>query len=206
MAYHGVVTPNQVGRIMVPQASVLLALVKFIEVIPTRRHGARRAGPPVYSDRLFLKALVIMLVRNVSTISGLLAILEQATWEMQACGHADRAGRSPSRRTWERRLAMLPSALPARTGCLERHLVGLIDPWADSGHAIAIDSTVLHARGGVWHKKSGRRGRPAQLDRHRGRKGLARLGLRLEAPPCHHHRVGLDPAGRRAHPSQHRRQ
>jgi hypothetical protein len=32
-------------------------------------------------------------------------------------------------------------------------LVGLIDPWAAGSHAVAIDSTVLHARGGVWHKK-----------------------------------------------------
>jgi hypothetical protein len=50
-------------------------------------------------------------------------------------------------------LATLPSTLPARIGCLGRHLVGLIDPWAAGGHAVAIDSTVLHARGGVWHKK-----------------------------------------------------
>jgi hypothetical protein len=62
-------------------------------------------------------------------------------------------GRFPSRRTWERRLATLPSTLPARIGCLGRHLVGLLDPWADGGRAVAIDSTVLRARGGVWHKK-----------------------------------------------------
>jgi hypothetical protein len=47
----------------------------------------------------------------------------------------------------------LPGTLPARIGCLGRYLVGLIDPWADGGRAVAIDSTVLHARGGVWHKK-----------------------------------------------------
>ena len=56
-------------------------------------------------------------------------------------------GRFPSRRTWERRLAALPNSLPARIGRLGRRLVGLIDPWAGGGHAIAIDSTVLHARG-----------------------------------------------------------
>src|SRR5918911_5745932 len=47
----------------------------------------------------------------------------------------------------------LRARLPARSGCLGRHLVGLIDPWAGGGHAVAIDSTVMHARGGVWHKK-----------------------------------------------------
>jgi len=50
-------------------------------------------------------------------------------------------------------LATLPRTLPARIGCLGRHLVGLIAPWAAGGSAVAVDSTVLHARGGVWHKK-----------------------------------------------------
>jgi hypothetical protein len=143
---------------MVPQASLLVALVDLIEKIPSppvkAGSGTRGGRPPVYSDRLFLKALVIMLVRNVSTVSGLIAILEQPTWEMQALrARLMEQGRFPSRRTWERRLVTLPSSLPARIGCLGRHLVGLIDPWAGGGHAVAIDSTVLHARGGVWHKK-----------------------------------------------------
>jgi Transposase DDE domain len=43
--------------------------------------------------------------------------------------------------------------LPAQIGCLGRHLVELIRPWARSGRAVALDSTVLRARGGVWHKK-----------------------------------------------------
>jgi hypothetical protein len=143
---------------MVPQSSLLVALVEVIDLIPsppvTTRGGSRGGRPPVYSDRLCLKALVIMLVRNVSTVSGLIAILEQPTWEMQALRtRVTEHGRFPSRRTWGRRLATLPSSLPARIGCLGRHLVGLIDPWAARGHAVAIDSTVLHARGGVWHKK-----------------------------------------------------
>jgi hypothetical protein len=143
---------------MVPQSSLLVALVDLIEKVPspsvTGRDRSRGGRPPRYSDQLFLKALVIMLVRNVSTVGGLLAILEQPTWEMQTLrGRLTEQGRFPSRRTWERRLAALPDTLPARIGCLGRHLVGLIDPWAGGGHAVAIDSTVLRARGGVWHKK-----------------------------------------------------
>jgi hypothetical protein len=143
---------------MVPQSSLLVALVDLIESVPgppMQVPSTSRGGrPPVYSDRLFLKALVIMLVRNVSTVGGLIAILEQPTWEMQALrSRLTERGRFPSRRTWERRLAALPSSLPARIGCLGRLLVGLIDPWEASGRAVAIDSTVMHARGGVWHKK-----------------------------------------------------
>ncbi len=143
---------------MVPQSSLLVALVELVEVIPSppvaARADSRGGHPATYSDRLFLKALVIMLVRNVSTVGGLLAILEQPTWEMRALrARLTEHGRFPSRRTWERRLAALPASLPARIGCLGRHLVGLLDPWADGGRAVAIDSTVLRARGGVWHRK-----------------------------------------------------
>ena len=139
---------------MVPHGSVLLALVDLIDGMPSPPAKPRRGRPAVYSERLFLKALVIMLVRNVSTVSGLLAMLEQPTWEMQALRtRLTERGGFPTRRTWERRLAALPSSLPARIACLGHHLVALLEPWAACGRAVAIDSTVLHARGGVWHKK-----------------------------------------------------
>ncbi|MGB8347861.1 MAG: hypothetical protein WCD86_23480 [Ktedonobacteraceae bacterium] len=47
----------------------------------------------------------------------------------------------------------LPDTLPAHIGCLGRSLVSLIQPWAEHGRAVAIDSTILRARGGVWHQK-----------------------------------------------------
>ncbi len=62
-------------------------------------------------------------------------------------------GRFPARRTWERRLKAIPDLLPAQIGCLGRHLLDLIQPWATCGRAVAIDSTVLRSRGGVWHQK-----------------------------------------------------
>jgi len=107
---------------MVPQSSRLVALVDVIELIPSPpvkvRGGSRGGRPPVDTDRLFLKALVIMVVRNVSTVSGLLAILEQPTWELEALrARLTVQGRFPRRRTWERRLATLPSTRPARIGC-----------------------------------------------------------------------------------------
>ena len=53
----------------------------------------------------------------------------------------------------ERRLDRLPESLPARIGLIGRTLVVMIVPWAETGPAVAFDSTVLHASGGVWHKK-----------------------------------------------------
>jgi hypothetical protein len=37
-------------------------------------------------------------------------------------------GRFPTRRTWERRLAILPQHLPGLIGCCGRQLVALVQP------------------------------------------------------------------------------
>jgi hypothetical protein len=140
---------------MVPQLSLLVVLVDVVDRLPSPPPAPRRRGhPPSYSDRLFLKALVIMVVRGVPAVGGLLAILDQPTPEMQALrARLTAGGRFPSRRTWERRLNALPATLPARIGCLGRELVARLRPREDCGRAAAIASTVLRARGGVWHKK-----------------------------------------------------
>ena len=139
---------------MVPEISLLVMLVDLVDMIPSPPLRRRRGRPPVYSDRLFLKGLVIMVVRGVWTVDGLLGILDQPTSEMRALrARLTERGRFPSRRTWERRLNALPATLPAWIGDVGRHLVGLIEPWRAGGRAVAVDSTILRARGGVWHKK-----------------------------------------------------
>ena len=70
---------------MVPQDSLLVILVGLIDLIPTPSEAVqrKRGRTKTYPDRLFLKALVIMIVQQVHTPCGLLAILEQPTAEMQ---------------------------------------------------------------------------------------------------------------------------
>ena len=103
---------------MVPQISVLVLLVDLIDVIPGPASTRQRGRPPTYPERLFLKALVIMLVRDVATVDGLLAILAQPTLEMRALRERlTLDGRFPSRRTWERRLNALPDTLSRGSGC-----------------------------------------------------------------------------------------
>jgi hypothetical protein len=141
---------------MLWQEPLLVTLVKLVDILALPEPPkAGRGRPRVYTDRLFLKALVIMIIRRLHKVHELLAVLAEPTQEMANLCQllTDDQGRFPSRRTWERRLATLPETLPAQIGCLGRHLVGLIEPWSDCARAAAIDSTVLRALGGVWHKK-----------------------------------------------------
>jgi hypothetical protein len=137
---------------MVPQEPVLILLIRLVDRIPEPPPERRRGRPPAYSDRLFLKALVLMVVRRLPRIHTLLEVLAEP--EMGRIRELlTERGRFPSRRTWERRLRAMPDGLPARIGCLGRALVEALEPWGTGGRAAAIDSTALRARGGVWHKK-----------------------------------------------------
>lgn len=145
---------------MVAHSSLLVMLVQLVERVPMPKVAAKRGRgrPRVYQDRLFLKALVIMMVRRLHTAYELLSVLAQPTAEMQTLrallSQECPAGCFPTRRTWERRLQAIPDTLPAQIGCLGRHLALLLQPWQACGRAVAIDSTLLHAfLGRVWHKK-----------------------------------------------------
>ena len=146
---------------MIAQTPPLVTMVRMIDrlpsPLPTPCRG--RGRPKTYSDRLFLKALVIMIVRRLAKVHELLTVLEEPTQEMHTLKHLlYEKDRFPSRRTWDRRLNQIPDTLPEQIACLGQHLLGLIDPWADRGRAVAIDSTTLRARGGVWHKKDREKG------------------------------------------------
>ena len=145
---------------MIPDEPLLVILVRLVDHIPTPPPPKRKRGhPKVYSDRVFLKALIIMMVKHLHKVHELLSVLEQPTAEMQTLRSLLTEGkRFPSRRTWERRLKTIPQALPGQIACFGCHLVSLIEPWAVHGRAVAVDSTVLRAMGGVWHKKDREQG------------------------------------------------
>ena len=140
---------------MITQDTVLVQLIRLVERVPSPPLPPRRRGRPiVYSEKLFLKALMIMIVRRLHKVGEMLAVLEEPTPEMRTVRELLREkGRYPSRRTFERRLEALPGTLPEQIGRLGRHLVGLLGPWEKTGRAVALDSTPLRAKGGVWHKK-----------------------------------------------------
>jgi len=95
---------------------------------------------------------VVMIVRRLATVPALLAVLDEPEMEPVRL-LLTQDGPFPTRRTWERRRAALSATLPAPMACLGQALVADLDPWAQEGRAVAIEGTVLRAKGGVWHKK-----------------------------------------------------
>lgn len=141
---------------MIRGDSILVSLVKLVDQLPWPPEADKRPRgcPRRYSDRLMMKALVIMIVRRLYGAYALLRFLEQDDpIPMQLRHLLVERGRFPSRRTWQRRLASLPHTLPALIGSSGRHLVVLLKPWRHQGRALSLDSTALATAGGVWHKK-----------------------------------------------------
>ncbi len=141
---------------MIAQDTLLVQLLRLVDRLPAPPQPEKRGrGRPVfYTDRLFLKAVVIMIVRHLHKVHELLSVLAEPTAEMQAVRSLlVEQGRYPSRRTFERRLKRLPQSLPGQIAALGHHLVALLQPWVHCGRAAALDSTALRARGAVWHKK-----------------------------------------------------
>src|SRR6187402_3547363 len=86
--YRLVATPRHGGNLMVAdlvgEPSVLAALVRLVDRIPMPPPPPRARGrPPVYPDRLFLKALVIMVVKRLPRVGTLLAVLAEPTPEVR---------------------------------------------------------------------------------------------------------------------------
>ncbi len=141
---------------MISGGSILVSLVHLVDHLPLPPPPAqrKRGRQPTYSQRLIIKALVVMIIRRLYTAWAFLAFLHQEDLVVQQLrALLTEEGRFPSRRTWERRLAALPSTLPGLIGRLGRHLVTVLTPWAQQGHGAACDSTAVRAHGGVWHQK-----------------------------------------------------
>src|SRR2546429_5408407 len=116
---------------MVPQDSLLVTLVQLVDSLPMPQLATKRGRghPKVYSARLLLKALVIMIVRHFHTVHELLSVLAQPTAEMTALRQElTEQDYFPSRRTWERRLKATPDTLPSQICWLAGQLFGLFHP------------------------------------------------------------------------------
>ena len=191
---------------MIDQDGVLVQLIRLVDRIPTPPPPPRRPrGRPVfYSERLFMKALVIMIVRRLHKVGELFAVLEEDTPEMRGIRNLlQEDGHFPSRRTFERRLKALPEKLPEQIGCLGTHLVAAQTVGQErqgGGHrrhaAKSQGRRVAQERQRSWQSALHRNRHRGRLDQER----LARVGLWVEATPRHLCGIGVDPVSSPAHP------
>lgn len=185
-----------------------------MELIPTPPPPPRSRGRPViYSDGLLLKALVIMIVRRIHRVLRASCGARRTHPRDARLARTAHRERSLPEEAYLREEVALPArdTLPARIGVLGRHLVTLLQPWARTGRAVALDSTVLFAkeRRGVAQEGQGSRHSAPFLNRYPGRMDqvrLARVSLRLEAAPGHHRKRRVDTARCSPHPGQRLRQ
>ncbi|HZS08221.1 MAG TPA: hypothetical protein VFD58_25530 [Blastocatellia bacterium] len=150
---------------MLPELSLLVRLVRMVDDAPTPPPPRRPRGAPVaYPETIFLKGLLVMLLRQITTPHALLAFPDQDDPAIvQLRDELQDGGIMPSRRTWERRIRKLPARLPELIGSLGRELVRELEPWLsaagqEDGHAASIDSTPLKTGGGIWHKNDRQNG------------------------------------------------
>ena len=118
---------------MISGDSILVSLVRLVDSLPFPPPPSqrKRGRQPPYSEQLIVKAVVIMIIRRVYTAWALLTFLHQDDRVVtQLRPLLTEHGGFPPRRTWERRLAVLPATLPGLIGRLGRHLVVLLNPWA----------------------------------------------------------------------------
>ena len=106
---------------MLTHGSILVSLLWLVEQIPTPPLPVKRqrGRQEFYSDKLFVKALLVMIIRRLYTAYALLSFLDQDDLVAQQMRSLlTEHGRFPTRRTWERRFEKLPARLPALIGCL----------------------------------------------------------------------------------------
>lgn len=96
---------------MVAESEPLVDLLTLVVGIRLPDVQPRRGRPEVYAAHLFLKALVVMLVRRVWTAHGLLAILAEPTPQV-APVRAWRSGGSGKRAAGLRYWSTLPAGAP----------------------------------------------------------------------------------------------
>lgn len=140
---------------MVRHDRLLPQLLRLVDAIPQPPPPSSRGRgrPLLYPDRLFVKVLVLMILRHLHRVHEVFAVLSEPSPEIiEIRALLFPSARMPSRRTFERRLKRLPDQLPAQICSLGRHLLDLYRPWEHSGRAVAIDSTPLRAQGAPWHK------------------------------------------------------
>ena len=136
--------------------SNLLRLLRLVDSVPWPKPPRRRGRPYVYPFVVLLKCFVVMVWQRIDSNRGLHAFLTMdKPYPRVVCEACGLSQRMPSRRTLDRRLKAMPPMLKASIRIMAKILCvhGLVDPLI-----MAMDSSLLAAKGPVWHKSSMERG------------------------------------------------
>src|SRR3978361_1597505 len=115
---------------MINEVSLLVMLVKVVDRLPRPLAPIKkgRGRPKTYSDQLFLKALVVMIVKHLHSVNELRCVLDQPTPEMIRLRQEFTCkGKYPTRLTWERRLKGLPDSLPGQIALFGHYLLEVLN-------------------------------------------------------------------------------
>jgi hypothetical protein len=127
-------------------------MVRITKKIKGRRRGSR---PYVYSPTVILRCFIVRLWFRMDSNNALHEFLEldypYNKKILKRCG----LSQIPDRRTFDRRLKTISIDIKERIAVMTRLFVceKMIDPYI-----VAIDSTLLKAKGSVWHKSSMNKG------------------------------------------------
>ena len=132
--------------------SLLIGILRLIGLIPwprvvTGKHGRPYVYPPTVMLRCFVVRIWLRIPSNNALHSFLSTDNPYNARIMAACG----LDRIPDRSTFDRRFEAESLALRPRIDAMGELFVGerLVDPYI-----VSVDSTLLKARGHVWHKTS----------------------------------------------------
>jgi hypothetical protein len=132
--------------------SLLIGILRLIGLIPWPRVVTGKRGRPyVYPPTVMLRCFVVRIWLRIPSNNALHSFLSTDNPYnariMVACG----LDRIPDRRTFDRRFEAESLALRPRIDAMGELFVGerLVDPYI-----VSVDSTLLKARGHVWHKTS----------------------------------------------------
>jgi hypothetical protein len=133
--------------------SILIGILYLIGLIPwpESQKMKKRGRPYVYSSTVILRCFIVRLWFRMDSNNALHEFLGMDypynKKIMKACGLTE----IPDRRTFDRRLKTLSTDIKERIATMTSLLVNgkIINPYI-----VAIDSTLLKARGHVWHKSS----------------------------------------------------
>ena len=131
--------------------SDLLSLLRLVDSISWPSPTPRRERPHVYAFPMILKCFIVRVWQRIDSTRGLHAFLTKEKPYNRAVCKACVGDSTPSRRTLDRRFKALPPMLKRSIKLMAEALCrkGLVDPLLT-----AVDSSLLKAKGPVWHKSS----------------------------------------------------